>query len=537
MESQAATDTADVVVSLVRHAAKNVELVLGLGRHELKREVRHCRAARPRAPSGIHRCEALRDKTLHAEEGCVLVPVVDRFDDALLLVAVGAVARQVFLVADEAPPVLEVERRGFAEARVLFVAVRAEAFPSLAAAAGLAGLAVATRLTLAFALALALAAALAVLEPAELADELAVLVVGVDQVELFGSLGLFLFRAVSGQLRRVHCMDSSFVAPPVEEDGRGLLQHEVFEVLGRLVDLGGPPQELFSELVWEPPAKVRLLLKVARVALATGLVVALKDLLEVGCALGDAFEVFDRLRVDLADDVPELLKLLRQTVVDDSHDTAPGVEAVAVRSLLEHRVRGAAEAAGQEAPDGRVERILLRLFHEVADGIVEGVLGNDLLVVLVGPLEEIFNGRDFADEVAAELALPSHAAFCSVVAELWCRHQFVIEELTPFPPVSGHEAEWASLQRLVDANWCFAPAWLFSRDAACSLDTRGSVGACVVARRPWVVPFGGVPLEAFGLLHEVLDVLAVAHAIASVGCTEAVGCARTASSELAWRVA
>ena len=208
----------------------------------------------------------------------------------------------------------------------------------------------------------------------------------------------------------------------------------------------------------------------------------------------------------------KLLEAQRQSLVDDTDDPAPCIEAVELLRPLEHRLGWSGQTSGQEAPDGRVEGLLLVQGHvavHAVEGGAEHVLRDLGLVLALRPLEDLEESRHLGHEVALQLALPGYAVdLRAVEAVLSPVGELVVEELL----VRGEEAERSNgLEHGAVGTWS-SLLWLTSsREKRRTLTGWSSVVSCSSSSAVRTL------LDEADTRVELLDVHAVAEAIAALG--------------------
>ena len=235
----------------------------------------------------------------------------------------------------------------------------------------------------------------------------------------------------------------------------------------------------------------------------------------LGDALLHLLEVLHGPEVALLHLTAEVVEPQLPAVVDVPDQSSPRVDAVEPRRALEHRVGRARNHATQEAPQRRVEVQDLVDRHRPAQGVLELLGGDDVIVLALGPNEDVEEDRSARDEVPLDLILPLHAVLHAVELELFLERHLLIEDGTV---LMSNSSEWTmELQRKARSG----RRAILGRGYLASTRLRSSVCARMPSRpRVWrearrSCSGNSRPLERRHLVLQLGDVDAVTRLISS----------------------
>ena len=152
------------------------------------------------------------------------------------------------------------------------------------------------------------------------------------------------------------------------------------------------------------------------------------------------------------------------------------------------------------------------LGHPPADGLDQLLRGDDVELLVLGPLEDLAQDGGTRDEVALDLALPREAALHAVEPVLVLAGELLVEDGAFLVPDRSDGVLELEGQRLLGLG--VPAAWSARRD--CALGLPGRVlekiwSTMIMIVRSWLVE----RLQNFDLLHELLDMDAVARPVAA----------------------
>ena len=202
-------------------------------------------------------------------------------------------------------------------------------------------------------------------------------------------------------------------------------------------------------------------------------------------------------------------------VVDVPDQPSPGVEAIQLRRAFEHRLRRAADGAGEEAPHGGVDRLHLRGEEGAPRRLFELGLRDLVELLLLGPLEDVHQHGDPADEIPFNFAFPVKAALQAVERVVARHRDLLVEECALLEVQSAKGPSQLQGER----------SSLGSSSLPCLLIVITSWGNSVTAQAavPWVaattwhsvLPILAACFQRGDLADEGLDVHAVALPVAA----------------------